>query len=55
MFWSVTQTLLSGFATTFEIFIFTLIFDPRNTSDVTAYHYLLRTGYVVETQYLERK
>lgn len=26
MFWSVTQTLLSGFATTFEIFIFTLIF-----------------------------
>lgn len=26
MFWSVTQTLLSGFATTFEIFILTLIF-----------------------------
>ena len=26
MFWSVTQTLLSGFATTFEIFICTLIF-----------------------------
>lgn len=26
MFWSVTQTLLSGFVTTFEIFIFTLIF-----------------------------
>lgn len=26
MFWSVTQTLMSGLATTFEIFIFTLIF-----------------------------
>ena len=26
MFWSVTQTLLSGLATTFEIFILTLVF-----------------------------
>ena len=26
MFWTVTQSLLSGLATTFEIFIFTLIF-----------------------------
>ena len=26
MFWSVTQTLMSGLATTFEIFILTLVF-----------------------------
>jgi len=82
MFWNVTQALMSGLWTTFEIFILTLIFSLplglifafgllsrfkpvkavmnvfvwviRGTPLMSsAYHYILRTGFVASSGYME--
>ena len=80
MFWTVTQALMSGLWTTFEIFILTLIFSLPlglifafgllsrfkpvkavmnvfvwviHTAYASAYHYILRTGFVASSGYME--